>query len=207
MVMNIDSDENGGSSESPVKILVNLYSVIAGLASVTAVKFIVNPHEGVIRSPFSIPVIDLLSFLTFFSYIIPFYHGAITYLHNEYSKDWHGKKGEILMDYLHLLAESMIFFAISSSLSNIMLFLSWLSMLIIVDTVWLSTIVLRKKKTVVRLWIILNLYTFILIIALWVYSTPYPDIINGVEGHTILFFFSIVRTILDYVYSKSFYFK
>ena len=47
--------ENG---ESPIKILVNLYSVIAGLASVTAVKFLVSPNNVEIRNPFSIPLID-----------------------------------------------------------------------------------------------------------------------------------------------------
>ena len=201
--------ENG---ESPIKILVNLYSVIAGLASVTAVKFLVSPNNVEIRNPFSIPLIDLLSFLLFFCFIIPFYQGAITYLHDTYDSKHHGKKFDILVDFLHLLAEGMVFYAISASLIDILLFLSWLFVLIFIDTLWITSIILRSgmpspeiKRTRI-VWMLLNLGSFLFLLFMWILYTTNPNIVVSIQGYVILFFFSLLRTILDYIFTKSFYF-
>lgn len=197
-------------AESPIKILINLYSVVAGLASVTAIKFLVNPEENLIRNPFTIPIIDLFSFLTFFCYLIPFYQGAVTYLNKTYTREYEGKRGDILVDFLHLLGEGMVFFAMSASLSNIFFFILWLAVLIIIDTLWLSTVKLRRIEGPPDIWLILNLITFVFIIFFWLFHSIYPKIAEGLEGYTVLLFFSFLRTIYDYlrayVRGKPFYF-
>ena len=136
--------QNSKRRESPIKILVNLYSVIAGLATTAAIQFLIGTGVGEIRGPFSIPKNDFLIFLSFIFLIVPFYQGAITYLHNTYDEKYTGQKWDILIDYLHLLTESMVFYAIGSSLSNIMLFLTWTFLLIIIDTIWYFSIVYRN---------------------------------------------------------------
>lgn len=81
------------------------------MAATVAVKFLIETESGVIRGPLSIPHKDFYIFLSFFFLIVPFYQGAITYLHNTYDENYTGQKWDILIDYLHLLAESMAFYA------------------------------------------------------------------------------------------------
>jgi len=188
--------------DSPIKILIYLYSVVAGLASVTAVKFLVNPEPNVVRYPSSIPLIDLFAFFIFFCYLIPFYQGAITYLNNAYTEEFEKKKGEILVDFLHLLGESMVFYAMSASLSRIFLFVSWLAVLIIIDTIWISTIKLRKIRGVPDLWVYLNLFTLLILLFFWIFYSTYPELANSMIGYTILLFYSLIRTIFDYTRAK-----
>ena len=122
------------------------------------------------------------------------------------------KKFDILVDFLHLLAEGMVFYAISASLIDILLFLSWLFVLIFIDTLWITSIILRSgmpspeiKRTRI-VWMLLNLGSFLFLLFMWILYTTNPNIVVSIQGYVILFFFSLLRTILDYIFTKSFYF-
>lgn len=203
--VNLREDESSlKESYSPIKILLNLYMVIAGFASINAVKFLINADSSELRKFYTIPPIDLLAFLSFFLFIIPFYQGAITHLHETYKVGYHGKKHEIMVDFLHLLAEGMVFLAISYSLSDIIFFLSWLLILIGIDSSFII-FVHKLKRKVPQTWIKLNMLTFAFaLIMIWL-NGIYPNIITGIQGYIILTSFSIVRTIIDYKYAAHFY--
>lgn len=197
--------------ESPIKILLYLYSVIAGIASVTAVQFVVISPEGSVRNPFSqIQVKDLLSTLSFFCFLIPFYHGAVTYLNKTYVRGHQERTGELVVDYLHLFGESIVFYAISLSLHDITLLIAWLSILMIIDSIWIGLILLRRKEEKGQphsIWLKLNAITFVFVLLLWLSYSVQPTIIQGIQGYTVLFVFSLFRTIYDYIKSTPFYFK
>ena len=178
--------------------------VIAGFASITAVKFLINADNNELRKFFQIPLIDIFAFLSFFFFIIPFYQGAITHLHETYKYGYHGKKIEMMVDFLHLLAEGLVFFAISSNLSDIIFFLSWLFILMVIDSSFIIFIYLGTRE-VPETWIKLNALTFAFIfIMIWLYGI-YPNIIIGIQGYLLLVLFSIVRTIIDYKVESHFY--
>lgn len=205
--VNLCEDEsNIEKSDSPIKILLNLYMVIAGFASITAVKFLINANNNELRKFFEIPPIDFLAFLSFFLFIIPFYQGAITHLHDTYKYGYHGKKIEIMTDFIPLLAEGMVFFAISSNLSDIMFFISWLLILILIDSSFIIFVYLGKRK-IPKTWIILNSLTFAFIVIMNILYSTYPNIITGIYGYVILVSFSFFRTAIDYKFESSFYWK
>ena len=106
----------------------------------------------------------------------------------------------------------MVFYAISASLIDILLFLSWLFVLIFIDTLWITSIILRSgmpspeiKRTRI-VWMLLNLGSFLFLLFMWILYTTNPNIVVSIQGYVILFFFSLLRTILDYIFTKSFYF-
>lgn len=205
--VNLCEDESSKyKSDSPIKILVNLYMVIAGFASITAVKFLIDANNNEFRNFFQIPYIDLFAFASFFLFIIPFYQGAITHLHDSYNFGYHGNKIEIMIDFIHLLAEGMVFYAISSNLSDIIFFLSWLFILMLIDISFI-VFTLKRKGKVPGTWIKLDALTIIFIIIMYWLSYIYPNIIIGIQGYTILVLFSLIRTIIDYKLELSFYMK
>jgi hypothetical protein len=199
--------KNNENLEPPVRTLLYLYSVIIGISAVTATKFLINPSESIIRGPNSIPLISFLSFLSFFCYLIPFYQGAVTYLIKNYSINYEEKTGQLLVDFTHLLGEGMIFYAISVSLFDLYLFISWLFILMIIDSVWILTTRFRTLKIPFKEWLKFNIITIIFILLLWIFYSIYPQLGNDIQGFSILFLYSFLRTIFDYIFCKTFYSK
>jgi hypothetical protein len=186
-----------------VRVLSYLYSVVVALAVTTAVKALVSP-DGV-RNPFSLPLIDLSMFCAFLVTLLPFYHGALMFLIRTYRVGFKTRKrGELLIDFVILLIEAIILYAMAASLFDFFGFVAWLAFLVFLDAVWVFFVYFKSPKgssEAPLTWGLLNVCMVVFLYFLWNYAVTTEEV-----TYIILLVGSLARTILDYGFSYDYYF-
>lgn len=191
----------GSERPEAVRIFSYLYSVVIGLALIAGVQTLISPQGG--RHFFELPLGQLLTFGSFIFTIVPFYHGAIRFLSQAYNQLDTERGGKILMDFAIFLVEASIFYALAINLSEIPVFVSWLGLLLVVDVVWvgLANLIFSKREGSPTNWAAINSFMIAFLIVFWSIGIQ-----NSLEGITILFVASIIRTVADYKLAFHYYF-
>jgi hypothetical protein len=186
-----------------VRILSYLYSVVVALALTTAVRALISQNG--IRSPFNLPLIDLFMFSTFLVTLLPFYHGAVMFLIKTYRVGFKGrKKGELLVDFVFLLFEAIILYALAASLFDLFSFIGWLAILMFLDSSWVFFVYFKTPRggsEAPIIWGALNVFMLLFLYLLWNYAIPGEEL-----SYAALLIGAIVRTILDYGFAYDYYF-
>lgn len=143
--------------------------------------------------------------LAFFVTIIPFHQGMNRHLDFHYMENTNvdAKRG-LLLDFFFFMAEGGIFFAIASSLRQQNQAFVFFGLLLLIDIVWAviaNLVHKRKENGALTAWPGINF--FVLIIGVFVLSFSFV----GPEWKGwLLFCLALIRTVIDYKRSWSFYF-
>ncbi len=176
--------------------LKTVYSVVIALSVTEAIKSIFGIEAYKIT--YGINLVLLPTFIIFIITLIPFYQGAIKYL-NEIQKDKKRKANfERIFDFVFFFLESLLFYWMALSINEIKLFLIVMTILLILDVLWLLSVLHYNKDLFnkIKWWCRLN---FILVIVLF-----FLFYINFYNIVVLLLIFA-VRTICDYYYTWKFY--
>lgn len=197
--------------ERSIDNLIRIYTVVVSLAITNGLSrlIVVLPERAIaIESDQVYPFISLL-----FT-IVPFYHGASRYLDVVYvfKERKIVQKSALMIDFVILFTEGLIFFALSSLLSDIHLFFNLLGALLLLDTLWVAwtgfvaTTSNADEKGWPKYfyWAFINLVTIVLY-ALSLYTNLWNTDFRNIIP-IVLMVLTIARTIVDYTITWSFYF-
>jgi hypothetical protein len=120
--------------ENSVRSLVNLYTVIIGVALSLAVVRLVNGSGGLMTT--TAPA--LLLFAAFVATLFPFYHGALRHLDDAYIENDSTtiKTGALVFDFILLFAHGLVFVVLALLISVPNQFAWVLIVLLGVDVLW-----------------------------------------------------------------------
>lgn len=116
------------------KSLCQLYTVIVGVALSMSVRTLVGKSDGIL----AINWISILLFWSFIVTIVPFYHGALRHIDDEYIADTSGarKVGALIYDFLLLLLHGLTFVVLSLLIDTPNQFAWVLIAVLAIDVAW-----------------------------------------------------------------------
>lgn len=190
--------------QETIKNFSYLYSVVVALSLTTAVRNVISTSQGV-KSPFNLTLFDVITFSTFLAVTIPFYHGALMFLVRNYRRGFKTKKkGELLIDFVALLAEAIVILALAESMLDLVNFIGWLFPLMIVDLIWVIFVYFKSKtreSDAPLSWAGLDLAMIIFLYLIGNFAVAYTE-----TCFIVLLMASLVRSILDYKLNYEYYF-
>jgi len=195
--------------ENSVRSLVNLYTVVIGVALSLAVVQLVNINVGL--RAITVPL--LLLFAAFIATLFPFYHGALRHLDDAYIENNHNniKDGALVIDFILLFIHGLAFVVLSLLLSKPSEFAWVLLALLSIDVIWgLFTHFAASSMRVLTAelkWSLIN----IVFVGFWIWylvahNYYFVDLQKPILLAIPIAFTCILRTIADYLWCRSFYF-
>ena len=195
--------------ENSVKNLTNLYTVVIGVALSLAIVALVDKDEGLK----SVTLASIMLFVSFVSTLLPFYHGALRHLDDAYieNDNEHIKSSALIIDFILLFLHGIGFVILSLLLSIPSQFIWVLIMLLSVDVFWglfvhfgASSL---SSNTAEWKWTFINLVFVAITILYLVCSDIYLKYNeNHLKLSTLIMTVCMLRSIVDYVWCRSFYF-
>jgi hypothetical protein len=194
--------------ENSLKSLVNLYTVVIGVALSSAVVQLIDPQKGLA----SINLKNGALFLAFVITLMPFYHGALRHLDDAYLENPNSpvKDGALIVDFLLLFLHGLVFVVLSLMFEKPSHFAWIVTAILIIDVVWGVFAYFASasgEKSAVGKWVIINLIT-VLVAGLALYSFDISLSYSGnVEKLALaISVVCILRTLADYCLGWRFYF-
>jgi hypothetical protein len=183
------------------------FAILLALALGEAFKLVVSEKEGEEFIAWK----KLYALISFLLLILPFYQGMNRYLlltYGAHSAAPGARSIFLIIDGAVFLFESALFFVMSRTLGidKWQRFYWVVFVLLVVDTVWGLTVLMRAEATsveVIKGWLLLNLITYI---AIWVGVYALRRIKNHHVPAAIALGAMFVRTIVDYIIAWGFYF-
>jgi hypothetical protein len=198
---------NSEARKRSVENLQRVYTIVISLAIVESLRRLFQSVDGLPDFPSLVSVICLL-----FT-IVPFYHGANRYLDSTYvTGERSAKPHALILDFVILFLEGLIFFILSLLILNTQLFFTLLAFLFIIDAgwVWITRYTSTGETEIDNLYISWSIVNFIaaglLLISMW------SNLLNWslwkTETVELIFVLMVVviRSILDYVTVWNFYY-
>lgn len=195
--------------ENSVKSLINLYTVVMGVALSLSVTKLIDTQTGF----HSVTASSSLLFIAFIATFFCFYHGALRHIYDAHieNDNPHIKNGALIIDFLLLLLHG-IGFVVLSLLVQVPNHFAWvLVTLLTVDVVWGLFVHFgsssQEGQGAELKWTIINL--IFVLLAIWylvandINIAIMKDPLNLSIPITIA---CVVRTLFDYMLCKDFYF-
>ena len=195
--------------ENSVRSLVNLYTVVIGVALSLAVVRLIDVNKG-------LEVITLPSALLFIAFIVtlfPFYHGALRHLDDAYieNDNQNIKDGALVLDFVLLFLHALAFVVLSLLLRRPGHFAWVLVILLSIDVIWgvFAHFASSSKSglTVESKWSIIN---FIFVgSAIWylvAHDIYLEELSDPVKLSIPIAFACVLRSLVDYVWCRTLYF-
>lgn len=192
-----------------VKNLINLYTVVIGVALSLAIAGLIDPKKGLE----SVTLSATLLFASFVATLLPFYHGALRHLDDTYieNENPHIKNGAFIIDFLLLFLHGIAFVVLSLLVSNPSHFIWILVGLLSIDVLWgvfthfgsssYGPYIAEWK------WALINFVFIILSVGYLIMNDIYlSNISNPKKLSLLIFIVCLLRTIIDYVWCRTFYF-
>jgi len=192
-----------------VRSLVNLYTVVIGVALSLAVVGLVDPQKGLQ----SVTLSSALLFLSFVVTLFPFYHGALRHLDDAYleNENSHIKDGALVVDFMLLFFHGLGFVILSLLLQNPAHFAWVLIVLLGIDVVW-GVFVHFGSSSISNLsaeakWTLINLI-FVLVGGWYLVAQDIylSDLTSPIKLSLPILIACTLRTLADYISCRSFYF-
>jgi hypothetical protein len=195
--------------QNAVRSLSSLYTVVIGVAlSLSAVQ-LVNRSGGIL----SIPIAELLLFVSFIFTLVPFYHGALRHLDDAYLENInpHIRAGALILDVLLLISHGMVFVALSLLLASPGQFAWLLVAVLAVDVVWGGLVhygaSTQSKDGAEGKWALINLvFVVVSCVLLLSFDIGLKSQIDPTKVAAGVFAISLLRTLVDYGLCWAFYF-
>jgi hypothetical protein len=195
--------------ENAVKNLINLYTVVVGVALSLAVRALLDGNEGLE----SISLAAVMLFIAFLATLMPFYHGALRHLDDAYieNANEHIKDGALLVDFLLLFLHAVAFVILALLLKKPAHFVWVLTVILGLDVFWglfaYFASSSRGELTAEAKWTIIN---FVFVGAsIWYLVAQDIYLASTVEPLKLAFpivFICLLRTTVDYIWCRKFYF-
>lgn len=195
--------------ENSIRSLINLYTVVMGVALSLAITKLIDAQAGLQ----SVTVSSGLLFIAFIATLFPFYHGALRHLDDAYieNNNRHIKDGALVFDFLLLLLHG-IGFVVLSILIAIPNHFAWaLVALLSIDVIWGVFVHFgsssKDEHAAEWKWTIIN-FVFVAM-AVWylvAHSIFMAPMLEPLILSIPIAIACIVRTIVDYLWGKDFYF-
>jgi hypothetical protein len=212
-------DESTNNSAVMIAVTSALYAVIAGFAIKNALS---NTFDGIIHQiqnhfPSSTYPIEGASFsviinslsnsqyeiwmgVVFLTTAIPFYHGAMIFLSDKSGIKRLTTYKDVVIHFIPLFVQSIIFLALSLSLQSLMFSVMMLILLAIVDSLWII-IGQKSERRPPMGWLCINI-GFVATLFLTTYHGWNPT-----SSSMYLGIICIVRTMIDYAGFKDMYIR
>jgi hypothetical protein len=195
--------------ENSVRSLVNLYTVVIGVALSLAVVGLIDPQRGLQ----SVTLSSTSLFIAFIATLFPFYHGALRHLDDAYVENVndHIKDGALVVDFVLLFFHALAFVVLSLLLKKPGHFAWVLVILLSIDVAWgvFAHFASSSKGTLTAewKWTIIN---FVFVAGAVSYLVT-NDLLLGELSDPIklsipIMFACAVRTLADYGWCRAFYF-
>jgi len=176
-----------------------LYVSLASAGLVTALNVGITPSTITGTIPLGSAVERLLLLVAFVATAIPFYHGALTYLHRTSIN----ANRSTMVDFLVLMLEAFVILLLSTSSSSPILFVTWFASLSAIDVLWLVFALKGKRSDPPpAIWLYLNVVMFFFLLA-----ALYLQVVS--DSVTFLFALaltSVSRSVVDYTVAWRHYF-
>ena len=195
--------------ENGIKGLVNLYTVVIGVALSLAVVGLVDMEKGL--ESITLPATFL--FVAFVATLCPFYHGALCHIDEVYLSDGHEhvKRGALIFDFALLLLHSLVFVVLALLLRKPNHFGWVLVGLFGVDILW-SVLThfgasAESNLTPEKKWGIINVIFVVIVVSYFVAQDIYvPATVDVFKVSLLLMIASLTRSLVDYMWCSSLYF-
>jgi len=197
------------SRENSIKSLVNLYTVVIGVALSRAVVGVVDAEGGLQ----SVTLPATLLFLAFVATLVPFVHGAIRHLYDAYleSDPSHIKDGALVFDFVLLFIHALAFVVLSNLLKKPGHFAWVLTILLSIDVIWGVFVIYgassKSEYGAEKKWTLIN-FVFVGtgITSLVLNNIYLTDAENPLKLAVPIAFACILRSAIDYMWCRTFYF-
>lgn len=198
-------------TQNAVRNLVNLYTVVIGVALSNAVVRLLDPSKGLD----AILPDRIALFVAFVVTLLPFFHGALRHLDDAFveNKTEHLRRGVLIFDFALLFLHAMAFVVLSLLLHKPGQFAWVLAAVIAVDVIWAAFAHFASSSRGGSLsaegkWGIINLVFFIAVSSILVMTdTGFgQEVVTPMKVALPLAGACIVRTLVDYVWCGDFYF-
>ena len=193
-----------------IRNLANLYTIVIGIALTLAVSVVIDPKDG-LRS---ITLVSALLFVAFVLTLLPFFHGALRHLDDVYIENdsSHIRVGVVIVDFSLLFLHALAFLILAELLRRPADFIWFLTCLLTIDVLWgfsaYAGFSSKKAAPAESRWAIINL-VFVAIAALYLISNDiFPITYTGNEPKlaSLVAIACLLRSVVDYIWCKSFYF-
>lgn len=196
--------------ENAVKSLVNLYTVVIGVALSVSVLTLIDPKTGLSVVTWG----SVLLFAAFVATLLPFYHGALRHLDDAYleNKSTHIKDGALIVDFLLLFFHAMVFVVLALLIHRPSDFAWLLIAVLAIDVIWAIFAHFASSAAppggAEAKWGIIN-FVFVGVASTYLvnqgiyFGTGSPD---DAKAAMAVFVFAAIRTVADYAWCRRFYF-
>lgn len=195
--------------ENSVKNLVNLYTVVIGVALSAAVVGVVDLDAGLK----SATLVSTSLFIAFVVTLFPFFHGALRHLDDAYieNENDHIKAGALVIDFILLFLHALAFVVLSLLIVKPAHFAWVLVVLIAIDVVWgvFAHFASSSKGslTAESKWTIINFVFVGLVVSyLVIQDITLNELAEPIKLAIPVAFVCTIRTLVDYVWCRDFYF-
>jgi hypothetical protein len=190
--------------------LQRVYTVVISLAITESLRRLLSQLGGTGKLPDSAAVVAVICLIVT---IIPFYHGANRYLDSTYvTGERSAKQGALMLDFIALFGEGLVFFILSLLIENTVLFFTLLAFLFFFDSFWVWLTKLSSSNHVdkgqeYKIWASVNNFSAVILLLLFAKNIFQWNItLSPTIQITITLFTVLGRTISDYATVWNFYY-
>jgi hypothetical protein len=195
--------------ENSVSNLINLYTVVIGVALTFAVTSVIDLKTGLD----SIRAEPVLLFVAFLVTLFPFFHGALRHLEDAYIENdsSHIRTGAMLFDFGLLFLHALAFVILSQLIKHAPDFAWFLVCVLLIDIVWGIFVYFgsssKKELSAESRWAIINFFFVATVIIYLVTNDITPKYVGDqVKLAVLLAVACTVRSACDYIWCRAFYF-
>jgi hypothetical protein len=196
--------------ENAVKSLVSLYTVVIGVALSVSVLTLIDAKAGLS----AVTGGSVLLFGAFVATLLPFYHGALRHLDDAYLENESSqiKDGALIVDFLLLFFHAMAFVVLALLIHRPVDFAWLLIAVLAIDVIWAIFTHFASSSAAAGgaegKWGLINLmFVGVAVVYLVIqgiyFGTGSPD---DAKVAVPIFVFAVIRTMVDYVWCRRFYF-
>lgn len=192
-----------------VSSLVELYTVVIGVALSIAVFGVVGSNKGLL----GVSAHSVSLFVAFIATLFPFYHGALRHLYDAYleNQNEHIRPAAVIPDFLLLFLHALAFVVLALLLDKPNHFLWVLNVVLAIDVIWACFVYFgassKRSVSPEGRWAVINFVFLIVSLLYLVLNNIYLTEVDGVFRLSLLIVIACVaRSVWDYLWCRSFYF-
>lgn len=196
--------------ENSIRNLINLYTVVIGVALSIAVVGAIDANSGLT----SVDGVQLSLFVCFLVTLLPFFHGALRHLDDAYLEDVtpNIKTSALIIDFALLFLHALAFVLLSQLLSRPAHFAWILIAILAIDVVWgvFTHYVAPSARSGVSpelRWTFINfIFCAFVVIYLVINEVTLEYAGDELKLAIVLSVACVVRSVTDYVWCRALYF-
>jgi hypothetical protein len=192
-----------------IKSLIELYTVVIGVALSVAVFGLVGSEKGLL----GVSAHSGFLFVAFIATLFPFYHGALRHLYDTYleKSNEHLRPAAVFPDFILLFLHALAFVVLALLLDKPSHFIWVLNCILLIDVAWASFVYFgassRETISPEGRWAVINFVFVVLALFYLIVNNIYLGEVKDARSLSALVMVAcIARSVWDYLWCRSFYF-